>query len=240
MQHSRGRRRGSVFPIRLTDEQRAEIESRMQATPNGPRAIGPWLLWSALEGPGSVIPGRPGNTAARPGRVLPARADRIILDLCGGSGAWSRPYADAGYDVRLVTLPEHDVSDYQPPANVHGILAAPPCTEFSLAKAGHPRDFASALRVVCACLRIIAIARPQWWALENPTGMLGHFLGTPRDVFQPCDFGDPWTKRTALWGYFTLPARRYVRPSSGMPGRTSAERAVTPPGFARAFFEANP
>jgi len=29
--------------------------------------------------------------------------ERIILDLCGGTGAWSRPYAEAGYDVRLVT-----------------------------------------------------------------------------------------------------------------------------------------
>jgi len=27
-------------------------------------------------------------------------ADRIILDLCGGTGAWSLPYKEAGYDVR--------------------------------------------------------------------------------------------------------------------------------------------
>ena len=25
--------------------------------------------------------------------------DRIILDLCGGTGAWSKPYADAGLSV---------------------------------------------------------------------------------------------------------------------------------------------
>jgi len=30
---------------------------------------------------------------------------KIILDLCGGTGAWSEPYADAGYDVRVITLP---------------------------------------------------------------------------------------------------------------------------------------
>jgi len=24
---------------------------------------------------------------------------KIILDLCGDTGAWSKPYADAGYDV---------------------------------------------------------------------------------------------------------------------------------------------
>ncbi len=30
----------------------------------------------------------------------------IILDLCGGTGSWSKPYKDAGYDVRVITLPE--------------------------------------------------------------------------------------------------------------------------------------
>lgn len=39
---------------------------------------------------------------------------KIILDLCGGSGSWSKPYKDAGYDVRLITLPEIDVKDYNP------------------------------------------------------------------------------------------------------------------------------
>lgn len=51
--------------------------------------------------------------------------DKIILDLCGGSGSWSRPYKEAGYDVRLITLPEYDVLTYEPPENVYGILAAP-------------------------------------------------------------------------------------------------------------------
>ena len=40
---------------------------------------------------------------------------KIILDLCGGTGAWSAPYKDAGYDVRVITLPEYDVRDYTPP-----------------------------------------------------------------------------------------------------------------------------
>ncbi len=64
---------------------------------------------------------------------------KIILDLCGGTGAWSKPYKEAVdthgeniYDVRLVTLPEHDVRTYIPPDNVYGILAAPPCTMFSI------------------------------------------------------------------------------------------------------------
>ena len=64
-------------------------------------------------------------------------SDKIILDLCGGTGAWSRPYEKAGYDVRNITLPEYDVLTYKPPENVYGILAAPPCEEFSIAREGY-------------------------------------------------------------------------------------------------------
>lgn len=39
---------------------------------------------------------------------------------------------EAGYDVRIITLPDYDVRTYIPPDNVYGILAAPPCTEFSV------------------------------------------------------------------------------------------------------------
>lgn len=31
---------------------------------------------------------------------------KIILDLCGGTGSWSRPWELNGYDVRVITLPE--------------------------------------------------------------------------------------------------------------------------------------
>ena len=58
--------------------------------------------------------------------------NKIILDLCGGTGSWSRPWALNGYDVRIITLPEHDVRDYHPPENVWGIFTASPCTEFSV------------------------------------------------------------------------------------------------------------
>ena len=115
--------------------------------------------------------------------------DKIILDLCGGTGSWSKPYKENGYDVRLVTLPNDDVRDYIPPKNVYGILAAPPCDQFSFAKTtGNPRDFKSAYEIVNACLNIIAqcqydIPSPyaktttlKFWALENPKGLLKRLL----------------------------------------------------------------
>lgn len=70
--------------------------------------------------------------------------NKIILDLCGGTGSWSKPYKDAGYDVRVITLPEHDVLKVHsaatnivflgaegkdliiPTKKVYGIFAAPP------------------------------------------------------------------------------------------------------------------
>jgi hypothetical protein len=239
-QESRGRRLGDVFSVRITPAQREELE-KLQRADVGPHALGPWLVWRALQR-STARADRVGTTGKRPrhGTEAPAVHRRVILDLCGGSGAWSAPYKKAGYDVRLVTLPGSDVRTFQPPARVWGVLAAPPCTEFSLAKNGTPRDLVAGLELVLACMRIVATSAPQWWALENPVGLLGHYLGEPRDVFQPSDFADAWTKRTALWGRFTLPKRRYVRPTSRMRGKTKAARSVTPSGFAHAFFEANP
>jgi hypothetical protein len=192
-----------------------------------------------------------GSTRTSPGDVEVLPAQRIILDLCGGSGAWSDPYAAAGYDVRRVTLPAADVRSYEPPADVWGVLAAPPCEVFSLARRGTPTDaeYLCALEVVLGCLRIIALTGPRWWAMENPAGRLSRWMGTPRDVWEPCDFGDPWTKRTALWGCFTAPSRGpFVEPVGGMDARDdaprgatiAARRAVTPAGFARAFAAVNP
>lgn len=108
---------------------------------------------------------------------------RIILDLCGGTGSWSKPYQEAGYDVRIITLPDYDVRTYIPPDNVYGILAAPPCTEFSLLNCKaepRKRDEAAGMEIVNACLQIINQCNPHFWALENPRGHLRKYLGMPK------------------------------------------------------------
>ncbi|MGC1273209.1 MAG: hypothetical protein WBC44_05840 [Planctomycetaceae bacterium] len=184
--------------------------------------------------------------------------DRIILDLCGGTGGWSAPYRDAGYDVRIID-PYADTGDVrllENPGEVWGILCAPPCTHLTVSGA---RWWASkgdaalleALSVVDACLRIVHVSRPQWWALENPVGRLMRFLGPPAFTFDPCDFGDPYTKRTCLWGSFRRPRKSRVDPIrvcsqgswiqklGGKSERTKRLRSVTPAGFAKAFYEVN-
>jgi hypothetical protein len=137
---------------------------------------------------------------------MPTNHNKIILDLCGGTGAWSKPYKDAGYDVRLITLPEQDVRTYIPPENVYGILVAPPCTEFSLAKSNKNRNFSKGIEIVSACLKIIWKCRIEgclsWWVIENPRGFLRQFLGLPAFTFEQWEFDDFGIKPTDLWGYF--------------------------------------
>lgn len=189
---------------------------------------------------------------------------KIILDLCGGTGAWSKPYKDAGYDVRVITLPTHDILTYKPPKNVYGILAAPPCTMFSLARttAKTPRDFPEAMKVVRACMNIIWQCREQgdlkFWAVENPMGYMRQFLGKPAFTFDPSEFVGDYNKTTDLWGYFKEPKKGkktrfdstdtnsrklpeipsdYIRDPHMRPQQIA--RSITNKGFAEAFFRAN-
>ncbi len=100
----------------------------------------------------------------------------------------------------------------------------------------------------------------KFWALENPYAMLRFFLGKPAMIFNPYDFGDSYKKKTALWGHFNEPKKieHYTDQDSGLKmvkfdklktkeihaefygklNRTE-RRAITPQGFAKAFFKAN-
>lgn len=152
-------------------------------------------------------------------------------------------------------------------ANIYGILAAPPCTMFSFAQttAKTPRDFAGAMAIVKVCLEIIWKVRIngklKFWALENPQDYLRQFLGRPAFNFQPYDFGEHYSKQTDIWGYFNLPKKHPIklterellqsknntRPLPKLPtgykpiveNQTQARRAMTPQGFALAFYKAN-
>lgn len=139
---------------------------------------------------------------------------KIILDLCGGTGSWSKPYKDAGYEVHVITLPKYDVRDFQllKGDKIYGVLAAPPCTEFSIVKNRKiKRDLDGAMEIVKACLRIIEEAKPKFFAVENPVGLLKNYLGKSQYSFHPWYFGDAWTKHTMLWGNFSKPKRSFQK-----------------------------
>jgi hypothetical protein len=187
-----------------------------------------------------------------------SNALKTILSLCDYSGNWPYFYREAGYNVVCIDIKRgKDVrlleKEYD---RVHGILAAPDCTKFANSGARWKRreaEIKEALALVDACLRAVVVYRPKFWALENPIGKLSSYLGEPVFRFNPCDFGDPYTKRTCLWGDFVIPQPLFVTPQGvkpingsmmwskfgGKSERTKEARSITPLGFARAFFEAN-
>ena len=200
--------------------------------------------------------------------------DKIILSLFDYSGNWSAPYKKAGYnvirhdlkrgwDIFSDTLPAV-IADSLNGVTVHGILAAPPCTDFSNvgAQYWHAKDttrpdynsrdieFDSQTEMSCfmiyTVMYIVELLKPKFWALENPLGRLRKLvpeLGKPKLTFQPYEFGELYSKRTCLWGEFNPNLRR--NPALPLYGniidmhRSAERRSVTPRGFTQAFYEAN-
>ena len=150
---------------------------------------------------------------------------------------------------------------------VYGILAAPPCTDFSGSgahawkrKETQPANYDGSktiefdntvehsIGMVLATLEIIAQLQPKFYAIENPVGRIKSLIpeiGEPW-YFQPCDFGDPYTKKTGLFGKFNKPVKESpVLPLFGSmitekySSKQKNERSKTPEGFAKAFFKAN-
>lgn len=141
--------------------------------------------------------------------------------------------------------------------DVYAVLAACPCTDFASSGARHfavkdaSGQTVNSVELVQQTLRTIEYFKPQVWAIENPVGRIEKLTGLPpwRLSFNPNQFGDPYTKRTLLWGRFNadLPIAP-VEPTEGSKmwskygGKSLATknaRSVTPEGFAYAFFQAN-
>jgi len=178
---------------------------------------------------------------------------KIILSLCDVTGNWVYYYAKRKkrYDVRLFDLPDDIRLLHKIDKPVYGIVAAPPCTMFASSGARWKRtkgEMRKALSIVDACLRMVVIYKPKFWAIENPVGKLVRYLGKPVMYFNPCDYGDPYTKKTCLWGEFNIPIKNPVEPTEGSKmhtryggktEKTKYMRSITPLGFAKAFYKAN-
>ena len=217
--------------------------------------------------------------SARTGSV----SGRTILSLFDFSGNWSRPYAEAGanvvqldlklgvdiMDIDCAWLSQNVLEEY---GTVDAILAAPPCIDFAVSGAQYfpAKDksgkTAKSLELVRQVLRCVEYLKPDWWAMENPVGRLNTLLPELKQFgpwyFNPCDFGDAYTKRTGLWGRYTPPLPLFVggdfsvKPeyviakngdryskihwaTGGKSEKTKTLRSATPMGFAYSFFLAN-
>lgn len=123
------------------------------------------------------------------------------------------------------------------------------------------------MQLVDACLRFVAVCDPDWWVLENPVGRLPNWIGPYEMTFQPHEYAgwldnpeiEAYSKRTCLWGDFTKPEKKDVGDQLGTIDMSivkkklketgmfekvefdkSMWRSITPVGFAKAFFYANP
>lgn len=197
---------------------------------------------------------------------IPVNIDfpKIIISLFDYSGEWSKWYRINGFrviqiDIKL-GLSIYDF-DYKSIARdlVKGIIAAPPCTDFSVSGAQYWQQkdadgrTAKSVALVKKTLEIIDFFNPEFWALENPVGRLPKLVPELQDYgpfyFNPCDYGDPWTKKTGLWGSFKPLLRNPVNPIKyssqgswtqllgGKGEKVKELRSVTPPIFRKRFMK---
>lgn len=176
-----------------------------------------------------------------------------FLNLCKG------PYTE-------LLDEEERLTQYQ----LYGIIAAPPCDDFaasgarwwkgkdrSKTPAGDNDEFQNSVELHKACVEIVQQFvewfNPKFWVLENPRGRMDKCvpgIAPHRQMrFDPCEFGDPYTKETWLYGNFNTDlVKNVVQPLEGSKmhmvsgwdkQEQKRQRSATPQGFAKAFFNAN-
>lgn len=188
-----------------------------------------------------------------------------ILSLCDYTGNMLKPWRDAGHQCVAVDIAyeqdgmvdgiyrlRRDVRTYQPDGEYDWIFAFPPCTDLASSgarwwSAKGLEATIEALQLVNACRRICETAT-KGSMLENPVGRLSSAWRKPDHMFDPCDYGDPYTKKTCLWiaGEFKMPIKTPVPATLGSKmhkmGRSknrARKRSETPMGFAQAVHATN-
>lgn len=145
----------------------------------------------------------------------------LVISICDKTGNMVRPWAEAGYECLCIDI-QHSIRADRTKGNITYrwgdarcltpadfprkpfiIFAFPPCTNLAVSGA---RDFQrkglqgyiDGLELVESCRRLC-----EWfecpWMLENPVSRLSSAWRKPDHTFDPCDYGDPYTKKTCLW-----------------------------------------
>lgn len=157
-----------------------------------------------------------------------------LLSIFDLTGNWSKPYADAGWEVTKIDVQQgFDLHHWNykalPQDYFKGILIAQPCTDFALSGAAHfkakdldGRTFES-LSLVYKSLAIVQYFKSGllFWALENPMSRIHKLvpeLGKISFKFHPFQFAgysddaDRYNKTTWLWGEFNEPIKKPLEP----------------------------
>lgn len=179
----------------------------------------------------------------------------------------AKPWAEAGYLCYCVDIQHErgevrdgniikvgaDMRDWLPPQGPIAFAAFfPPCTDVAVSGARWFRDkgLGSLIRSLELFKRSVDLAEMIGapYLIENPVSTVSKYWREPDHYFDPCDYGDPWTKKTCLWvgNGFVMPPKDRVEPTMGSkfhlmpPSADRADkRAETSMGFARAVFQHN-
>lgn len=132
-----------------------------------------------------------------------------LLSLFDYTGTWSAPFWDAGWDVFMVDLQHGQdiasfdcasiIEDFLEDGLIDGLIAALPCTEFTVAGSRHwarkddDGTTDAAVHLAMQTIRTIEFVKPDFWAIENPNRgripKIVPFLDKSDFSFHPADFG---------------------------------------------------
>lgn len=191
----------------------------------------------------------------------------VVISCFDYSTRMVKPWAEAGFtcycvDVRHPpgeTVDDNvikvgvDILEWLPPREDIAFAAFfPPCTDVAVSGARWFKDKGIGALINALSLFDRSVLLAEWtgapYLIENPVSTVSTYWRKPDYTFDPCDYGDPYTKKTCLWtgGGFVMPDKVPVSPTEGSkmhllpPTKDRAnKRSETPEGFARAVFEAN-
>ena len=194
----------------------------------------------------------------------------IALSFFDYSGVMMRPWAEAGYECWCLDILHEELraewvgggdvifcpwdarEGFETFAQISFVAFFPPCDH--LAVSGARWFQGKGLRKLAESIELFAIAAEiaeklgAPYLIENPVSTISTYWRKPDYTFDPCDYGDPYTKKTCLWtgNGFVMPPKNPIEPTDGSkmhklpPGPERKQiRSQTPEGFARAVFEAN-
>lgn len=195
--------------------------------------------------------------------------DKIVVSLFDRTTVMVRPWAEAGYtcycvdiqhpegehrDENIIRVGANILSYKLPDAPIKFVAAFPPCTHMATSGARWFKDkgldaLIESLILFNAAIKLCEVSEAAYM-IENPVSTISTYYREPDHTFHPWQWGDLWRKKTCLWtgNGFVMPKPTYKREPEGVtdmihdmapsPDRGDL-RAITPPGFARAVYEAN-
>lgn len=153
--------------------------------------------------------------------------------------------------------------------DVNGIIAFPPCLRFAQSgsqwwkEADLKGETDYYVKLVYQVLAAVDLCKPDFWMIENPVGRIAELVpelkGFGPRYYQPWQYGDPYSKKTALYGEFAMPCPvNIVEPVNSGTKESSLDyyfravkrvkdfqrlrsyyRSITPPGFSNEFYRVN-